>query len=127
MVKADCGRLAAENNALHEQLLAEGERRAALQKEAYSATKRLEGQLAELAYWKGQAGARYESLERDNAALRRKVAELLKLGEKRSKAGGSGRRCGARCRAGQGGPVLQRAPPLPVLTRALALLHALPT
>jgi hypothetical protein len=30
---------------------------------------------------------RYDSLDRDNQGLRKKVAELIKLGEKRSKAG----------------------------------------
>lgn len=33
------------------------------------------------------ACCRYDSLDRDNQGLRKKVAELIKLGEKRSKAG----------------------------------------
>jgi hypothetical protein len=44
-------------------------------------------QVAELSYWKQQAVSRYDGLERDNQGLRRRVAELLRLGEKRSKSG----------------------------------------
>jgi hypothetical protein len=44
-------------------------------------------QVAELSYWKQQAVARYDGLERDNQGLRKRVAELLRLGEKRSKSG----------------------------------------
>jgi hypothetical protein len=44
-------------------------------------------QVAELSYWKQQAVSRYDGLERDNQGLRKRVAELLRLGEKRSKSG----------------------------------------
>lgn len=87
MVKQDCGRLSKENTQLHEQLIREAERYEQLQKDSYQHTKRLEDQVAELSYWRQQAVSRYEGVERDNQSLRKKVAELIKLGEKRSKAG----------------------------------------
>jgi hypothetical protein len=58
VVRQDCGRLSTENNQLHEQLIREGERYEALQKEAYSSNKKLESQIAELSYWKQQAISR---------------------------------------------------------------------
>lgn len=57
-VRQDCGRLSTENNQLHEKLIQEGERYEALQKEAYTHSKKLEGQIAELSYWKQQAISR---------------------------------------------------------------------
>eukprot|EP00878_Enallax_costatus_P036574 GHUV01041084.1.p1 GENE.GHUV01041084.1~~GHUV01041084.1.p1 ORF type:complete len:305 (+),score=105.84 GHUV01041084.1:203-1117(+) len=87
VVKQDCGRLSKENTQLHEQLIREAERYEQLQKESYQRTKKLEDQVAELSYWKHQALSRYDGLEKDNQGLRKRVAELIKLGEKRSKAG----------------------------------------
>lgn len=58
VVRQDCGRLSTENNQLHEKLIQEGERYEALQKEAYTHSKKLEGQIAELSYWKQQAISR---------------------------------------------------------------------
>lgn len=87
VVKQDCGRLSKENTQLHEQLIREAERYEQLQKESYQRTKKLEDQVAELSYWKQQAISRYDGLEKDNQGLRKKVAELIKLGEKRCKAG----------------------------------------
>jgi hypothetical protein len=60
-------------------------------------------QVAELSYWKQQAVSRYDGLERDNQGLRKRVAELLRLGEKRSKSGGAQCCCwlGAQVEAGQ--------------------------
>jgi hypothetical protein len=87
VVKADCGRLAAENNQLHERLLRDAERAEQAQRQAAAGARKLEGQLAELSAQKAAAASRAEGLERDNTGLRRKVAELLRLGERRSKAG----------------------------------------
>lgn len=86
-MKQDCGRLSKENTQLHEQLIHEAERYQQLQKESYQRTKKLEDQVAELSYWKNQAVNRYDALEKDNQGMRKRVAELIKLGEKRSKAG----------------------------------------
>lgn len=58
-MRQDCGRLSTENNQLHEQLIREGERYEALQKEAYSNNKKLESQIADLSYWKQQAISRW--------------------------------------------------------------------
>lgn len=58
VVKRDCGRLAAENGALHAQLIAAGERADALRREGYAAAKHLEDRVAELTYWKAQAVGR---------------------------------------------------------------------
>lgn len=85
IVKQDCGRVTAENNNLHVQLIEEAEKYEQLQKDSYQKIKKLEDKLAELSYWQQQAIGRYDVLEKDNAALRKRVAELLKMGEKRSK------------------------------------------
>jgi hypothetical protein len=86
-VRSDAGRLARENAALHEQLLRDAERHDAAARASYAATKRLEDRVAELSYWRTQALARYDGLERDNAALRRRVAELIRAGERRTRSG----------------------------------------
>lgn len=87
VVKQDAGRLSTENCQLHEQLIHEAERYEQLQRESYQRTKSLEDRVAELSYWKQQAISRYDGLDKDNQALRKRVAELIKMGEKRSKAG----------------------------------------
>jgi len=92
-VKQDAGRLSTENNQLHEQLILEAERYEQLQRESYQRTKSLEDKVAELSYWKQQAISRYDGLDRDNQALRKRIAELIKMGEKRSKAGACGSIC----------------------------------
>jgi predicted nuclease with TOPRIM domain len=45
VVRQDAGRLSKENSQLHEQLIREGERYEALQRESYTRTKRLEDQV----------------------------------------------------------------------------------
>lgn len=45
VVRQDAGRLNKENSQLHEQLIREGERYEALQRESYTRTKRLEDQV----------------------------------------------------------------------------------
>jgi hypothetical protein len=84
-VKQDCSRLSNESNQLHAQLIREADRYEQLQKDNYKKVKKLEDEVAELTYWKSQAIHRYDGLEKDNSALRSKVAELIKQGEKRSK------------------------------------------
>lgn len=93
IVKQESSRLTNENNQLHAQLMAEADRLEEVQKSSYQQVKRLEDQIADLAFWKSQAVSRYEGLEKEHAAVKKRVAELVAIGEKRSKgvwAGGTG-------------------------------------
>ncbi|KAL3151588.1 Centrosomal protein 135kDa, isoform B [Trebouxia sp. C0009 RCD-2024] len=51
-------------------------------REHYQQVKKLEGQITELACWKHQTSGRFQTLEQENAGLRAKVEEILRLGEK---------------------------------------------
>ncbi len=72
-MRQECGRLTADNNELHVQLIAESERAEAAQREAYVRAKALEAQVVELRLWKQQASTCMEAQERGNAALRKQV------------------------------------------------------
>jgi hypothetical protein len=85
VLRAESGRLAAENSELHLQLIREAERFDRAEKDHYQTVKRLEDRLAELSYWKHQAASRMQALERDNAALRARGEELLSLADRVSK------------------------------------------
>lgn len=78
----DAGRLASENNQLHLQLLAGADAADKADREHYQQVKKLEGQITELACWKHQTSGRFQTLEQENAGLRAKVEEILRLGEK---------------------------------------------
>lgn len=51
-------------------------------REHYQQVKKLEGQITELACWKHQTSGRFQTLEQENAGLRARVEEILRLGEK---------------------------------------------
>ncbi len=78
----DAGRLANENNQLHLQLLKAADVADKADRDHYQQVKKLEAQLTELACWKHQTAGRFHSLEQENAGLRAKVEDILRLGEK---------------------------------------------
>ena len=78
----DAGRLASENNQLHLQLLKAADVADKTDREHYQEIKRFEGQVTELSCWKHQTAGRFHILEQENAGLRAKVEEILRLGEK---------------------------------------------
>ena len=78
----DAGRLANENNQLHLQLLKAADVADKADRDHYQQVKKLEGQVTELACWKHQTAGRFHSLEQENAGLRAKVEDILRLGEK---------------------------------------------
>lgn len=78
----DAGRLASENNQLHLQLLKAADVADKADREHYQQVKRLEAQVTELSCWKHQTAGRFHTLEHENAGLRAKVEEILRLGEK---------------------------------------------
>ncbi|DBA89546.1 hypothetical protein WJX79_004564 [Trebouxia sp. C0005] len=78
----DAGRLGNENNQLHLQLLKAADVADKADRDHYQQVKKLEGQLTELACWKHQTAGRFHSLEQENAGLRVKVEDILRLGEK---------------------------------------------
>ena len=78
----DAGRLASENNQLHLQLLKAADVADKADREHYQQVKKLEGQVTELACWKHQTAGRFHTLEQENAGLRAKVEDILRLGAK---------------------------------------------
>ena len=78
----DAGRLAGENNQLHLQLLKAADVADKADREHYQQVKKLEGQVTELACWKHQTAGRFQTLEQENAGLRAKVEDILRMGEK---------------------------------------------
>ena len=78
--KRDSARIVQENNRLHVQLIREAEKHDALQSQHYQKVKALEAEISELSFWKHQAQHRLDSSEKDAAAMRARVQELLKLG-----------------------------------------------
>ena len=78
----DAGRLASENNQLHLQLLKASDAADKADREHYQQIKKLEGRITELACWKQQTSGRFQTLEQENAGLRAKVEEILRLGER---------------------------------------------
>jgi regulator of replication initiation timing len=80
--RKDSERLLHENNALHVQLIKQAERFDEDAKSGYIQRKRLEDQISELAFWKAQHVERYTVLEQENAALRERIHEVLRTGER---------------------------------------------
>ena len=75
-------RLTSENNQLHLQLLRESEKVDAAASEGYQASRRLQSQITELTYWKQQTVERFVELEKENAGLKGRINDLLRLGER---------------------------------------------
>ena len=78
----DNARLTSENNQLHLQLLRESEKVDAAASEGYQASRRLQSQITELTYWKQQTVERFVELEKENAGLKGRINDLLRLGER---------------------------------------------
>lgn len=74
--------MSSENNQLHLQLLKASDAADKADREHYQQIKKLEGQVTELACWKHQTSGRFQTLEQENAGLRARVEEILRLGEK---------------------------------------------
>jgi hypothetical protein len=79
-VKRDSARVINENNQLHVQLIREAEKYDAQQTKHYQKVKSLEGEIAELSFWKHQALNRMDASEKDAASLKGRLQELMKLG-----------------------------------------------
>lgn len=77
VLKKDGGRLTAENNNLHLELIRSTEKYERREREHYQETKKLEDQIAELAYWKAQTVERFKDLENENNGLKEKLKDLL--------------------------------------------------
>lgn len=71
--------LQAEQAQLHGLLVKANEHSGRVETEAYQQAKRLEDRIAELAFWKQAAAEKLAAGERENLALKAKVAELVKL------------------------------------------------
>ena len=82
MLHRDNARLTSENNQLHLQLLRESEKVDAAASEGYQASRRLQSQITELTYWKQQTVERFVELEKENAGLKGRINDLLRLGER---------------------------------------------
>ena len=78
--KRDTARVVNENNQLHVQLIREAERFDAQQASHYQRVKELEGEIAELSFWKHQASGRLQNAERESLGLKERLQELLKIG-----------------------------------------------
>ena len=78
--KRDMARVVNENNQLHVQLIREAEKFDAQQATHYQRVKELEGEIAELSFWKHQAGGRLQSAENESLGLKERLQELLKIG-----------------------------------------------
>jgi hypothetical protein len=85
VVRQESGRLLSENNQLHLELIKQAEKHGRQEKEGYLASKKLEGQVADLSYWKQHNQERLEALDRENAQLKQKLAALVAQFERRSK------------------------------------------
>lgn len=79
-IKKDSSRVVQENNALHAQLIQRDEESDVQQAEQYQRVKELESEIAELSFWKHQASARMEQVERSKCDLKERLADLMKLG-----------------------------------------------
>jgi chromosome segregation ATPase len=79
-VKRDSARVINENNQLHVQLIREAEKYDAQQTKHYQKVKSLEGEIAELSFWKHQALNRMDASEKEVASLKGRLQELMKLG-----------------------------------------------
>ena len=82
VLQRDNARLTSENNQLHLQLLRESEKVDAAASEGYQASRRLQSQITELTYWKQQTVERFVELEKENAGLKGRINDLLRLGER---------------------------------------------
>ena len=80
--KKDSERLLHENNQLHVQLIKQAEAFDEDRRGHYLQMKRLEDQIAELAFWKAQHVDRYTKLEQENSGLRERIHEILRTGDK---------------------------------------------
>ena len=74
------GRLVAENNQLHVDVMSAAESAQKRDREHYQSSKALECQIAELAYWKNCTLKKVKELEAENQGLRTKLQDLLKTG-----------------------------------------------
>eukprot|EP00892_Ulva_mutabilis_P000683 jgi/Ulvmu1/10615/UM065_0072.1 len=79
-IKKDSSRVVRENNALHAQLIQRDEESTAQQALHYQRVKELEGEIAELSFWKHQTCSRMEQSEKVNAELRERLSDLMTLG-----------------------------------------------
>ena len=73
----DTEHLATENNQLHLRLIREAEEHRAHEREHLKKQKSLEDAVAELTFWKSSIAAKHAELERENAALKGRLQELL--------------------------------------------------
>ena len=77
MLTIDTERLATENNQLHLRLIREAEQHRAHEREHLKKQKSLEDAVAELTFRKSSSTAKHAELERENAALKGRLQELL--------------------------------------------------
>eukprot|EP00803_Ostreobium_quekettii_P006651 evm.model.scf_534.11 EVM.evm.TU.scf_534.11 scf_534:64730-78765(+) len=77
VLRKDAGRLTAENNALHVELIKDAEKLQKAERDHYQESKRLDSQIAELAYWRNQTVEKFRSLEAENHGLKCRIEELL--------------------------------------------------
>lgn len=77
VLKKDAGRLVAENNQLHVELIRDAERMQQYEKERYQEVKQLESQIAELSYWRNQTVEKFRCLEAENHGLKCRIEELM--------------------------------------------------
>lgn len=88
MLRREVGRLNVENSRLHADLLQEADARAAADSAAYQHSKQLEAQAAEAACARGAALKAAAAMERERDGLRKKVRDLLSVGQQGACKGG---------------------------------------
>ncbi len=76
-LKKDSATLQADNSQLHVMLIKAREENSATGKDSYQTTKKLEDRIAELSFWKQGALAQLQAAEKENAALKTKLQELV--------------------------------------------------
>ncbi|GMH37469.1 hypothetical protein BSKO_05342 [Bryopsis sp. KO-2023] len=87
VLKKDSGRLVAENNDLHLELIRATEKFETREREHYQEIKKLENQITELAYWKAQTVEGFRAKESENSRLKEKLKDVLNLGASLKKGG----------------------------------------
>jgi septal ring factor EnvC (AmiA/AmiB activator) len=78
-IKKDSARVVKENNSLHVQLIQQADKHDEKQMEHYQRVKELESEISELSFWKHQARSRLEQSEKENASLKERLKDVMKL------------------------------------------------
>lgn len=77
LLRQENGRLLKENNELHLARMKDAEAGRAKERSSWLAQKKMEDELAELRFWKMQAGGRFESLEKEKDGLHLQLQKQL--------------------------------------------------